>query len=217
MKSSDFIQEGPIDFAKRVAAGIKSAKLGYDASKASREATAELDKLAQGTLMKWKEQQAKDQVSGTALTPAQARQRIEQWAKSYFTDPKNPVTIPSYTGPVDTTGYASNIGALDFFKKLWANRQSSIRPQAPRQVKTYPTPTANDTVEVNGVTYEFDATAKQWKDDTGNFYQKNSDEEQQLNKAYYDSKTNPINAIATAIGGLTAAQIANLKTLLGWP
>ena len=72
MRSSEIvIQEGPLDFAKKVAAGVKGALTPGQTASGSYSAKAaeqDLDRMAKNSLPAWKDQQVKDQARNLNLT-----------------------------------------------------------------------------------------------------------------------------------------------------
>lgn len=124
MKSTEIVQEGPIDFVGKVGAGIKGAltkgsnfTTGYQQKAADQELTA----YAKQSYPAWNKAIVSFQQRG--VTPPQMGPELQKWATRYFG-----VQAPAFPGVVNAKS------SMDYLKMLWGmklNPQDDSQPATP--------------------------------------------------------------------------------------
>lgn len=94
MKINEILQEGIVDFAKKIGGAVSAAKTGYQTAQVSKQQAARTNKVAAGALQKWTEINQNIVASGQQSTPAQA----VQWFTTFSGKP--PTKSPANTSPV---------------------------------------------------------------------------------------------------------------------
>ena len=125
MRAKELVQEGPLDFVKRVGAGIGGAmdsnstfKTGYQQAAADQQLT----DYAKKTYPAWN--QAIVSFKQQGVTDPQLGPEMVNWASDYFG-----LQAPPFTGPVTAQS------SMEYLKKLWAMKM------APRKANQSQTPT----------------------------------------------------------------------------
>ena len=120
MKSNEIIREGPLDFAKRVGAGIKGAmdttsdfRTGYQQAGAEQQ----LADYAKKSYPAWN--QAIVALRQQGVPEPQLGKELQDWATDYFG-----VQAPAFSGPVNSQS------SMEYLKKLWAMKMYQRKPAA---------------------------------------------------------------------------------------
>lgn len=120
MKSTEIVQEGPLDFVKKVGAGLggiadpnSTFKTGYQQAASAQQ----LDAYAKKTYPAWN--QAIVNFKQQGVPDPQLGPEMQDWASEYFGVP-----APAFSGPVSAQS------SMEYLKKLWAMKLS------PRKDKT---------------------------------------------------------------------------------
>jgi hypothetical protein len=131
MRAKELVQEGPLDFVKRVGAGISGAmdsnstfKTGYQQAAAGQQLT----DYAKKTYPAWN--QAIVSLKQQGVTDPQLGPELVDWATDYFG-----FQAPPFTGAVSAQS------SMEYLKKLWAMKMS------PRKSKQSTTPQPASTPE----------------------------------------------------------------------
>lgn len=83
MKSNEFLNEGPLDFAKKAWAGVTGGVAGYQAKAAELAQSDKVKRVAATALKKWAEQSQNLKMAGQPVTPEQAVAWFSKYASGY--------------------------------------------------------------------------------------------------------------------------------------
>lgn len=135
MKSNEIVQEGPWDFAKKVAAGVGGAMTAGQSFKGSynREAgQQEINRVADMAAPQWfKAQQG---YAAQNIQPNQMVPYIEAWARDWFDTPK----LPGYK-QVTKEPQVSDQGAKKYLQYAAAMQLNPVTPQPQQAQQTQQT------------------------------------------------------------------------------
>lgn len=189
MKINDIINEGPLDFAKRLGAGIQGFVKGAQASQAQTAALDQYKNVSTKVFAKWNEHLAAARARKPQMTPKEVNQLLVTWADQEFNDKVSPgqsstpaPTLVSVSDAKKAFDYL-NDRVMEYFssKNVIAN-QSQLRKEfaAPRSDA--------DINDSKGNIYGYDIDSKTWYDEDDAKPITNPTDIQALNARYYELK-----------------------------
>ena len=90
MKVNDIINEGPMDWAKRIGAGIQGAVKGVQANRAQNAALDQYKDVSNKVFSKWNEHLAAARGTKPQMTAQEVNSLLVAWADQEFNDKVSP-------------------------------------------------------------------------------------------------------------------------------
>lgn len=187
MKVNDIINEGPLDFVKRLGAGIQSAVKAVQANRSQSGALKLYKQIANQRVTAWNQHLAAARAQKPQMTPQEVGRLLVTWADQDFKDKIIPGRS-SISAPNLAVGGEAK-GAFDYLYQRTMEYFSSIEVVSQLQ-KGYPAPKSDADIEDDkGNVYEYDIDTKTWYDAENNYATVTKPEDiQALNARYYQLK-----------------------------
>jgi hypothetical protein len=193
MKVNDIINEGPLDFAKRLGAGIQGAVKGVQANRAQTAALGQYKEISNKVFEKWNEHLAAARARKPQMTPQEVNRLLVTWADQEFNDKVSPgqsstpaPTLVSVNDAKKAFDYL-NDRVMEYFGSKDIT-PASVANQSQLQ-KGFAAPKADADVEIKGNLYGYDIDTKTWYDEENNSAPiTNPTDIQALNARYYELK-----------------------------
>jgi hypothetical protein len=190
MKVNDIINEGPMDWAKRIGDGIQGWNKGRQASQAQREAGAQYKGVSDRVFKKWNEHLAAARGTKPQMTTQEVNQLLTTWADQEFNDKvppgKSAIPAPALVSINDAKKAFDylNSRVMEYFSTA-----SAAPADNPSQIpKDYAAPMNDADVEIRGHKFGYDIDTKTWFNDTKGEPVTNATDIQALNALYYQLK-----------------------------
>jgi hypothetical protein len=193
MKVNDIINEGPLDWAKRIGAGIQGAVKGAQASQAQREAGAQYKDVSNRVFKKWNEHLAAARGTKPQMTTQEVNQLLTTWADQEFNDKvppgKSAIPAPAMVSINDAKKAFDylNSRVMEYFGS--SNITPTTTANQSQLRKTFAAPKADaDIDDGKGNIYGYDIDTKTWYDEDDAKPITNPTDIQALNARYYQLK-----------------------------
>jgi hypothetical protein len=193
MKTNEIIVEGPIDFIKKVGAGvqglktggIKGAITGYQGEKAAQASDKVHKEIVDRMFADWNA----DLRNYPQMTPADLNQLMANWAKDRFRDKPNlvlPAPNVARDNPRSMYDYLA-ASTQKYFQTVSTQAAPVAQPGTARLNPGYGLPRTDADVDFQNQHFEYDQGSKQWHDENSNVIADPADI-QTLNRLYYYAK-----------------------------
>ena len=183
MKINEVINEGMLDWAKKIGGGVQGAIRGVQAARAQRAGADRIDHTAKELFRLWNQELA----SQPGTTPAQQAQLLVQFANQQFHDkPGTKIPNPVAADAKSSYDYLAK-RTQEYFATV--SQQAATAPDQKSQLRTgYAFPKSDADITIQGYTYGFDIKNRTWYDEESGQEITNPKDIQLLNKKYYDLK-----------------------------